>query len=75
MALNTHNHEDRGTDVTVDAFLNPSGTRMKVLYDSAWSDSELRRPPEDQSVIVQHDNGRAFVRLDLPPAGMMVLVA
>lgn len=75
MALNTHNHEGRGADVTVDASLNPSGTRMKVLYDSAWSDSELRRPPEDQSVIVHHDNGRAFVRLDLPPAGMMVLVA
>ena len=38
-----------------------------------WSDEELRQPPQDQSVVVQHDNGRAFVRLDLPPAGMVIL--
>jgi len=75
MALNTHHHDGRGADVTVDAALNPAGTRMSVLYKSDWNDEELRQPPQDQSIVVHHDNGRAFVQLDLPPAGMVILAA
>ena len=75
MALNTHNHDSRGADVTVEASLHPDGSRMRILYKSDWSDSDLRKPPQDQFVFVQHLNGRAFIRLDLPPAGMVILAS
>jgi hypothetical protein len=46
---------------------------MKVLYHSEWSDAELRDPPKDQTVAVGSRSGRSAVRLDLPPAGMVIL--
>lgn len=73
MVLNTHGTEDRGAEVTVDASLHPSGSQMTFLYKGDWNDSELRNPPQNQTVIVQNSNGRATVRIDLPPAGMAIL--
>ena len=74
MALNTNAAEGRGADVTVDAYLHPAGSTLRVLYHSAWSDDELQHPPLDQTVSVkQQPDGRATVRIDLPPAGMVVL--
>lgn len=74
VALNTHASEARGADVTIDAYLHPEGSTLTVLYRSDWSDEELRNPPQDQLVTVKHDrDGRATVRVDLPPAGMMIL--
>ena len=75
MALNTHSHESRGAEVTVEASLHPAGTRMNILYKSDWSDSQLRQPPQNESISVQHRHGRVFVRLDLPPAGMIILAS
>jgi glycosidase len=72
-ALNTHGTEGRGAQVTVDASLHPAGSTMTVLYHGAWSDAELRDPPRNQTVPVQHHNGRASVRIDLAPAGMAIL--
>jgi hypothetical protein len=43
------------------------------LYNSDWSDAELRQPPTGQTVTVRHRDGRATVRLDLPPSGMAIL--
>jgi hypothetical protein len=58
----------------VDAILHPPGTTMTFLYKGDWSDAELRNSPQNQTVQVQHDNsGRAFARIDLPPAGMAIL--
>ncbi len=73
VALNTHGTEARGADVTVDASLHPAGSAMTLLYHGAWSDAELRSPPRDRTVDVRHTNGRATVRVDLPPAGMAIL--
>ena len=74
VALNTHASEARGADVTIDAYLHPEGSTLTVLYRSDWSDEELQNPPQDQTVTVKHDpDGRATVRVDLPPAGMMIL--
>lgn len=53
------------------ADLKPRGTVHPSPDD--WDDSELRDPPQDQSVPVQHEHGRATVRIDLPPAGMAIL--
>jgi hypothetical protein len=47
---------------------------LRVLYRADWSDEQLRQPPTDETVPVQiGDDGRAWVRLDLPPAGMVIL--
>jgi glycosidase len=73
MGLNTHGFEDRGAEVTVDATMHPEGSTMTYLYKSDWSDEELRRPPQDQTVVVHHWDGRATVELDLSPSGMAIL--
>lgn len=75
MVLNTHSLEDRGAEVTVDNVLHPHDSTMTFLYKSNWSDTQLRYPPDDQTVTVQHhSDGRASVRIDLPPSGMVILV-
>ncbi|NDJ23651.1 alpha-amylase [Nostoc sp. B(2019)] len=75
MVLNTHGLEGRGAEVTVDTFMHPHNSTMTFLYKSDWSDSQLRHPPRDQTVAVQHHNdARATVRIDLPPSGMAILV-
>lgn len=74
IAVNTHGTDPRGADVTVDAQLHPVGTQMSVLYRGDWSDAELKHPPTTETVEVRgNGTGRAFVRIDLPPAGMMIL--
>jgi glycosidase len=73
VALNSHGTKGRGGHVTVDAALHPVSSTMRVLYHGAWNDAELRHPPQGQTVPVQQSNGRATVRLDLPPAGMVIL--
>ncbi|MBO3462651.1 alpha-amylase, partial [Aetokthonos hydrillicola CCALA 1050] len=74
IALNTNASEERGAEVTVDAALHPSGSTMSFLYKSDWTDTNLRHPSRDQSVTVQHhQDGRATVRIDLPPSGMAIL--
>ncbi|MBD2345340.1 alpha-amylase family glycosyl hydrolase [Anabaena subtropica] len=75
MALNTHGLEDRGAEVTVDASIHPQGSTMSFLYKSDWSEKNLHYPPDEQTVVVQYqDDGRATVRIDLPPSGMAILV-
>jgi glycosidase len=73
VALNTHAAEPRGAYVTVDRSLHPPQSQMKVLYQSGWSDAELHDPPSDRIVPVVTVDGRATVRIDLPPAGMVIL--
>jgi glycosidase len=73
VVFNTHGTENRGAEVKVDGRMHPAGSRMRVLYHSEWSDAELRDPPQDQRVTVESHDGRATVRMDLPPAGMAIL--
>lgn len=74
VALNTHGLEARGAEVTVDADLHPVGSTMTFVYRGDWNDFELAHPPLDETVVVVDRNGRHVVRLDLPPAGMVILV-
>jgi glycosidase len=73
MALNTHGLEPRGAFITVDRSLHPIGSTMTVLYSSDWSDDQLRHPPEAETLPVQEYQGRAAVRVDLSPSGMVIL--
>lgn len=73
VVLNTHGFEERGAEVTVDASMHAEGSTMTYLYKSDWSDEELRRPPQDQTVVVHHRDDRATVELYLPPSGMAIL--
>lgn len=74
MVLNTHSYETREADVTVDAHLHPPGSTLTVCYSSNWSKADLRQPPEDREIEVQiQDDGRATVRVQLPPSGMLIL--
>jgi glycosidase len=73
VALNSHGTEARGAEVTVEASLHSEGSPMSVLYRSDWSDDELRNPSQSQTVQVNRRDGRATVRVDLPPAGMAIL--
>ena len=72
MALNTHATASRGAEVTIDASKHPDGSTLTVLYQSDWSEEELRNPPADRTVLAKHQpDGRATVRLDLAPADMV----
>lgn len=74
MALNTHGLESRGASVTIESGLHRSGSSLRVLYRADWTDAQLRNPPSDETVPVHHSpDGRAYVELDLPPAGMVIL--
>lgn len=73
VTLNTHGGEPRGAEVNVDSTLHPPGTQMTYLYRSDWDAAELCDPPVDRTVTVARNNGRAVVRVDLPPAGMAIL--
>jgi hypothetical protein len=74
IALNTNGVEPRGALVTIEAGLHRPGSHLRVLYNADWSDAQLHAPPADQSVPDEEaSDGRTFVRLDLPPAGMVIL--
>ena len=73
IVLNTHGTELRGAKVTVDASFHPNESTMRFLYKGDWSETQLGNPPNDQTVDVTHERGRASVRIDLPPAGMAIL--
>ncbi|MDD1752576.1 MAG: hypothetical protein LUQ38_05735, partial [Methanotrichaceae archaeon] len=74
MVLNTNAAEERGADVTVDAYLHPDSSILTYIYKSNWSPQELSHPPEDQKVVVKwQPDGRATVHIDMPPACMAIL--
>lgn len=73
MVLNTHGLEERGAFVTIDRSLHPLGSPMTLLYQSDWSDDQLRQPPQAETLPVHEFQGRAAVRVDLPPSGMVIL--
>lgn len=75
MVLNTNGVEPRGADVTVDGSLHPLGSVLRVLYRADWTAEQLKHPPTDETVNVERatTDGRAYVRLTLPPAGMVIL--
>jgi hypothetical protein len=75
MILNTNGIETRGADITIDETLHPIGSTLQVLYRADWSDEQLQQPPTDETVIVKHltTDGRAYITLSLPPAGMVIL--
>jgi glycosidase len=73
MALNTHGLESRGAFITVDHSLHSPGSTLQVLYRSDWSNDQLCHPPESETLPIQEYQGRSTVRVDLPPAGMVIL--
>ncbi len=73
MVLNTNGTQVRGGDVTIDSSFHAAGDELLVLYRDTWSDQQLSGAPPVEKVPVQMEDGRAFVRVDLQPAGMAIL--
>jgi hypothetical protein len=73
VVLNTHGIDKRSACVLVDYTLTPPTTKLKVLYRGDWNAEQLRNPPNNEYRLVEHINGSAAVRVELPPAGMMIL--
>lgn len=73
VAFNSNGTAARGAFVTVDRSLHPPGTMLDVLYRGDWTDAELKSAPSPQAMAVTDDGGRSVVRIDLPPAGMVIL--
>ncbi len=73
VVLNTHGTAGGAASITVDAGLHPPGQLMRVLYRGDWPDNALRLPPTDETLPVEALDGRSVVRVELPPAGMMIL--
>jgi hypothetical protein len=75
VTLNTHGLEPRSAEVTVDAKLHPEGSSVSVLYRGDWDDEQLKRAKGTQTLPVKHyPSGRATITVDLPPAGMAIMV-
>ncbi|HUN08637.1 MAG TPA: alpha-amylase family glycosyl hydrolase [Aggregatilineales bacterium] len=73
VAMNTHGAQARGAWVLVNGNLHPPGTRLSVLYRGDWSPEQLKSPPRGEVLTVEVVQGHPAVRLDLPPAGMVIL--
>lgn len=73
VALNTHGNEPRAADVTVDSNLHPGGSKMKVLYRGDWTDQQLVEGADETVEVQRLDDGRCIIRVELPPAGMIIL--
>jgi glycosidase len=75
MALNTNGTESRGAKVTIDARLNKGKTKIKVLYNSEWSDRKLKSANSSELLPVINESGRLVVNITLPPSGMIILAS
>ncbi len=75
IAINTHGTETRQALVNIDRELHPAGSVLTILYRGDWSDDELRKPPGDQIIRVQQAGERSVIRVELPPAGMIIVTA
>jgi glycosidase len=73
VAINPNGTASSGADITVDAQLHPSNSQLTTLYRSDWTDPQLRTAPSLAPLTVQSTQGRSFVHVDLPPAGMVIL--
>ena len=74
MALNTNGAVARGADVTVDATKHPAGSTVSILYQSDCVTTSCgSRRAIAWVIVTQQSDGRVTVRVDLPPAGMMIL--
>lgn len=74
IVVNSNGTASRGADVTIDNSLHAVGSTMTFLYKGDWSDAELQNPPTTQTVMVENlVADRLSVRIDLPPAGMVIL--
>ncbi|MBF0137008.1 MAG: alpha-amylase [Magnetococcales bacterium] len=78
VVINTHTHQIRGAEITIDAGLHPPGSTLRYLYRSDWSPEALRDPQQAAESQPNHENvserhGRAIVHLSLPPNGMALL--
>jgi glycosidase len=74
IVLNTNGTQNRSADIAVHGPFHIANPRMTFLYNSAWSDAELRNPPADQTVPLDTPrDGRMAARIALPPAGMAIL--
>lgn len=72
-AFNTHGEQARTAYVTVDGGVHQPGSSLRVLYNSSWSDSELRAPLSETTLPVELIGDRAVVKVELPPSGMVIL--
>lgn len=76
VALNTNGMEARGAEITIHApFYKPNST-LSILYRSDWNDTLLKNLPAhplQTEPVKKHEDGRMTVRVDLPPAGMIIL--
>lgn len=76
--VNSHGHALRGGDVLVDAELNPPGSEMTVIANTAQTASGTAhgvRHPLGSRLPVKRCGGTAFVEIrDLPPSEVLVLI-
>lgn len=72
IAVNTHSLEPRGAWVNVDTGFHTIGASMRLLYDGSWSHEQRLNPP-DITLPIDPILERGAVRIDLPPAGMVIL--
>ncbi|MGK7931392.1 MAG: alpha-amylase family glycosyl hydrolase [Microcystaceae cyanobacterium] len=75
IVFNPHGLESRGAMVTVDSSLHEEQSMMTYLYKGHWTDEQLKNPPNNETVTIEHYNdGRAALSVELPPSGMAILV-
>ncbi|MCW4040026.1 MAG: alpha-amylase family glycosyl hydrolase [Candidatus Bathyarchaeota archaeon] len=72
--LNTNGAQNESASILLDSRFHPEGSNMRFLYKGDWSDAELKTPPVSESIPLKHVNGTASIDIDLPPAGMAILV-
>ncbi|OOG22698.1 alpha-amylase [Thioalkalivibrio denitrificans] len=75
--VNVHGTQSRGADVIVDAHLNPPGSAMTVLLNSAWTEGpgvDHTHPPGSEVPVQRAADGAAYVEIrDVPPSEVLVL--
>lgn len=74
VVLNTNGEENRSGRVTVASELHTDSSHLTYVYKSDWNDDQLRVPLLSETVPIEiTDDGRAYIYIELPPAGMAIL--
>jgi hypothetical protein len=75
--LNPHGTQPRGADVMVDASLNPPGSKLTVVLNSAQAGDPQGYQgthPVGEALVVQQRDGAAYIELrDILPSEVVVL--
>lgn len=75
VVLNSNGVAMRGAKITLNGPFYNNESKLTVMYQSDWTDEQIKNHDDFGPMLPVEfeEDGRAFIHLTLPPAGMMIL--